>query len=447
MTEYDKSQEHGLTSATEGNSRLSALILDAWQRTRMDWGFVSDRLAALFRKERRLASRERRYVAETVYGMVRHLRRIDTALRAGGLTSGNHAPDRARLLAYQVLEQGLPVERATQRMPALDWGRVAAIDDRIARETDLAERIGLRHSLPDWLARVLVADLGERADALAQALNQRAPMTIRVNTLRTNVENVRNELADAGIETDSGDFADTAVHLTTRTNLFGLPSFKQGHFEAQDQGSQLIAALVAPPPKARVVDYCAGAGGKTLALAALMGNRGRIVATDIDRRKLEELARRARRAGVSNVQRAHLDDGWPRALTDLEGKAHRILLDVPCSGLGALRRNPEARWRLRPDDLERLPRQQLEICRQAASLTAPGGRLIYATCTVLARENQNVVTAFLDEHENFQLMPVKAIWGRERAAPIADADGHYLSVGPDRQGTDGFFAAVLRRVE
>lgn len=447
MTEQDKSQAHALTSAASTDSRLRGLILDAWQRTRLDWGFVSDRLANMFRKERQLGSKERRFVAETVYGMVRHLRRIDESLRVGGLRSGSRAPDEARLLAYLILQENLSAQRAAERMPKIDWQAVADIDTRLDREVNPVRRIALIYSLPDWLSQMLCDDLGARAEAVADALNRRAPMTIRVNTLRTTVADARAELAAQEIETRPGEYAASALHLQTRTNLFALPQFKKGHFEAQDQGSQLVAELVAPPPKGRVVDYCAGAGGKTLALAAHMGNRGRIVATDVARRKLEELARRARRAGVSNVQRAVLEEGFPKALVDLEGRAQRVLLDVPCSGLGALRRNPEARWRLRPADLERLPATQLDICNQAMSLIAKGGRMIYATCTILRRENEQVIERFLAAHPGFAVMPVKAIWGRERAAPITDPTGTYLALDPDRHGTDGFFAAVLRRVQ
>lgn len=447
MMDNHISQGPALTSVTAQHSRLGALILDAWQRTRMDWGFVSDRLASMFRKQRNLGSHERRFVAETVYGMVRHLRRIDEALRVGGLTSVTSAPDRVRLLAYLVLEAGFPLADATRHHPQIDWQRVASIDDRLARESNAIKRLGLRHSLPDWLSQLFVSEYGERADALAAALNQRAPMTVRVNTLKTTVDDVRDTLRSLGFETSPGQFIDTALHVTTRTNLFSLQPFKAGHFEAQDQGSQLIAALVAPPPKARVVDFCAGAGGKTLAVAAAMNNRGRIVATDIDRRKLTELSRRARRAGVSNIQSAVVDETFPKPLVQLEGNVHRVLLDVPCSGLGALRRNPEARWRLRPADIERLPAQQFDICERAMPLVAKGGRIIYATCTTVARENEQVIARFLARHPGFEIMPVKAIWGRERAAEITDPTGTYLRVTPDRHGTDGFFAAVLRRVE
>lgn len=449
MTDDSKSQEQDRASSVMASSTLRGLILDLWQRTRIDWGFASERLADAFRKSRQLSSQDRRVAAETLYGMIRHLRRIDAALEAGGLRTVTHAPDRERLLAFLVLEAGLTPEDAARHRPDLDWKTIADIDARVDRERDPAVRLALRHSLPDWLARTLVRDLGDRAEAVAAALNTRAPMTVRVNLLKTDRESLGSALGALDIASAPGDHAATALHVVTRTNLFGLAPFRDGHFEAQDEGSQLIAELVAPPPKARVIDFCAGAGGKTLALAAAMGNRGRVVATDVDGRKLNELRRRARRAGVSNVQTIALPgderEGFPGALARLESGAHRVLADVPCTGIGALRRNPESRWRLSPDDLERLPEQQFSIASRAMSLVAPGGRLIYATCTMLQRENQDVVRRLLEFRRDFEIMPVKAIWGSERAHGICDADGQFLSVSPDRHGTDGFFAAVLRR--
>ncbi|MCG8424624.1 MAG: RsmB/NOP family class I SAM-dependent RNA methyltransferase [Proteobacteria bacterium] len=450
MMDESKSQERELARAVLRSEDLRRLILDLWQRTRIDWGFASDRLADAFRKARQLGSSERRIAAEALYGMIRHLRRIDEALRAGGLRTVTHAPDRERLLAYLVIEAGLPAEDAARHRPDLDWQAVADIDARLSRDSNPVRKLALRHSLPDWLAEALSADLGRRAEAVAAALNTRAPMTIRVNTLASSVQSLAAELSAIGVETAPGRYATSALHVVTRTNLFSLDLFRKGHFEAQDEGSQLIAELVAPPPRARVIDYCAGAGGKTLALAALMGNRGRIVATDVDNRKLAELRRRARRAGVSTAQTIVLQSGenepFPASLTNMEGRAHRVLADVPCTGIGALRRNPEARWRLSPDDLVRLPTQQLEIAARAMSLVAPGGRLIYATCTVLRRENEEVVAGLLKLRPDFETMPIKAIWGADRARPIATEDGVFLSLDPARHGADGFFAAVLRRV-
>jgi 16S rRNA (cytosine967-C5)-methyltransferase len=447
MMERKKAQGSDLTHELAKSTRLQGVLLDLWQRTRMDWGFVTDRLQEAFRAERSLGGDERRAVAETLYGMVRYLRRLDAALALGGLRAAGNAPDRARLLAYLVLEAGLSAADAAQQFTEVDWAAVAGADERLAADRDPVRRIALRHSFPDWLAALLVTEYGDEADALAAALNERAPMTIRVNTLAATVDEVAAALAAEGIDTHRGRYGSATLIVDTRTNLFGLRAFQGGLFEAMDEGSQLVAELVAPPPKSLVVDYCAGAGGKSLAIAAMMHSRGRLVASDIDERKLRELRRRARRAKVSNLQAVALeaDDVFPPALERVDGSAERVLVDAPCSGIGALRRNPEARWRLQAHDLDRLPDQQLAIASRAAALVRPGGRLVYATCTLLEAENQAVVDRFLQRHPTFEVMPLKAIWGAERASAVGD--GTYLKVTPHRHGTDGFFGAVLRRTQ
>jgi 16S rRNA (cytosine967-C5)-methyltransferase len=232
--------------------------------------------------------------------------------------------------------------------------------------------------------------------------------------------------------------------LETHLNAYGLASFKEGLFELQDAGSQLIAEACAPPPRGLVVDACAGAGGKTLALGALLGNRGRLVALDSSERKLEELRDRARRAGLTNTRAIAVADGREaESFGELAGRADRVLCDVPCSGLGVLRRNPEARWRLAPADLDELPRLQRRLLETYAGLVAPGGRLVYATCTILRSENDDVVDAFLAAHDGFEPVLLKEILGSERAAAIGD--GARLRLSPDTHDTDGFFAAVMRR--
>jgi len=449
MTEASKAQASLVAEAAAGGP-LGHLVLDLWQRTRIDWGFASERLADAFRRARRLRSDERRFAAETLYGMIRHLRRVDEALTSGGLRPGGPAPDRERLLAYLLLEAGLAPEDAARQSPGIAWQRVAGIDAELERVRDPVRRIARVHSLPDHLAEVLVAERGaDEAAALAAALNQRAPMTVRANLLAGDSDALVAELERAGMAAHRAPLAQAAVVVDSRTNLFALEAFRAGRFEAQDEGSQLIAELVAPPPRSRAVDFCAGAGGKSLALAALLGNRGRVIACDVDQRKLAEMRRRARRAGATNIQTVDLghDQGaaLPPPLVKLEAGAERVLVDAPCSGIGALRRNPEARWRLMPGDLERLPAQQLAIARRALDLVSPGGRLIYATCTVLRAENQAVVERLLAERSDLELVPIKDVWGSARAAPIVDSSGTFLELLPHRHGTDGFFAAVLRR--
>ena len=422
--------DRALAAQVADGGRLRALVLELWQRTRMDWGFVTDRLALTFRKETWIGAHERRFVSETLYGLVRNLRRVDLGLERGRKV-WQSPRDLERLLALLVLEGELDPERAAKILPELDWPAVVGVDQAIGRERNVAKRIALSASLPDWLAARLVADWRDEAEALALALNERAPMTIRANTLVT----ARDALAEAlaPLATHRGTWIDTALIVDTRTNLFATKPFTRGEFEAQDEGSQLLAELAVPrAPKPIVIDYCAGAGGKTLALAARLQNRGRIVASDVDGKKLEELRRRARRAQVSNTRAVGM-----RELDELRGKADVVLVDAPCSGTGALRRNPEARWRLREDELAGFAKRQREIIDEAAKLVAPGGRLVYATCSLLACENADVVAA-----TDLAAVPLAEVLDPALVTAF-ERDGAFTAT-PHRHGTDGFFAAVLR---
>jgi len=272
-------------------------------------------------------------------------------------------------------------------------------------------------------------------------------MTIRANLLVGDRAALAATLAEAKLSTRPGAWCDTALVVESRTNLFAQAAFKSGAFEAQDEGSQLLADLATvalPSPKPLVIDLCAGAGGKTLAIAARLANRGRILATDVDGKKLEELRRRARRAAVSNAQALELDGGtWPAALDALQDKADVVFVDAPCSGIGALRRNPEARWRLRETDLATFAAKQREILTSAARLVAPGGRLVYGTCTLLAIENAEVVDAVLAARPELDSVALTDVFAG--AAAVASSDGVAFTVAPDTHGTDGFYARVLRR--
>ncbi len=444
MVDLDRVADRKLASHLSEGGRLRALVLELWQRTRMDWGFVTDRLAVTFRKEKWIGAHERRFVSETLYGLVRNVRRIDLAIARGGAHKQGSPRDVERLIVSLLLDGLLDRERAKRALPALDVEAALKVDDEIAGERDVAKRIALAASLPDWLAARLVADWGADAEALAHALNHRAPMTVRANLLGGERAQLATALGGGGLETTPGKWSATALVVESRTNLFATAAFKAGALEAQDEGSQLLAELAVPatgsPGHAPlVVDYCAGAGGKTLAIAAALGNRGRIIATDVDDSKLEELRRRARRAKVSNAQAMTIDD---RRLDAFVGKADVVLIDAPCSGLGALRRNPEARWRLREDELAGFAKRQREIVAAAKRLCAPGGRIVYATCSLLSIENQDVVDAVTANGE-LVTVPLRDIVGAERA--MALGDGESLVVAPHRHGTDGFFARVLRK--
>jgi 16S rRNA (cytosine967-C5)-methyltransferase len=332
-----------------------------------------------------------------------------------------------------VLEGLLDPARAAQVESELDWNAVAGVDAAIGGERRAEKRIALACSLPDWLAARLVADWGDEAEALARSLNERAPMTVRANTLVTTRDQLHAELAKENLSTEPGRWSDTALVVTSRTNLFASAAFKRGAMEAQDEGSQLLAELATPGKV--IIDYCAGAGGKTLAIAARLANKGRIIATDVDSAKLEELRRRARRAQVSIIQAMTVDD---RQLDAFAGKADVVFVDAPCSGIGALRRNPEARWRLREQDIAGFATKQKEIMARAIELAAPGARIVYATCSLLSEENERVA-------ESLPGTPIALaeILGEERATPLSRNGS--LTVTPHRHGTDGFFARVLRK--
>jgi 16S rRNA (cytosine967-C5)-methyltransferase len=425
-----------LAKTVADGGRLRATLLELWQRTRMDWGFVTDRLAVTFRNEKWIGAHERRFISETLYGLVRHLRRIDLALERGRRAKKSPR-DLERLLALLVLEKLLEPAAAAKLEPDLDWRAVATVDDAIAGERNLATRIALAASLPDWLAKRFVADWGARAEPLALALNQRAPMTVRANTLVTSRDALAQELQKEGLATHAGAWSDTALVVDSRTNLFASAAFKRGAMEAQDEGSQLLADLATPGKL--IVDYCAGAGGKTLAIAAHLANRGRIIATDIDDKKLEELRKRARRAGVSNVQAIPLENGaWPRELDSVRGKVDVVFVDAPCSGTGALRRNPEARWRMREQDIEGFQQKQLGIMKQAIELAAPDARIVYATCSLLTAENEDVARKLT----GVELVDLRTVLA-DRAEALS-REGAF-TVTPDVHGTDGFYARILRR--
>ncbi|HVU53259.1 MAG TPA: RsmB/NOP family class I SAM-dependent RNA methyltransferase [Polyangia bacterium] len=439
------------TGRLQGRAR--ALALEIAAEARAEWGYASDIIARSFRAHRELASGDRRRISETVYGLIRMDRRLDAILEelAGRQLAelGPVVRDELKLLVHEVRE-GLPVEAAQADARRL-LGASADLSRALGEEAGLGKRAGLerealRLSYPTWMIETFTNDLGREAGlALASQMNSRAPMALRVNTARVSREALAARLAEEHVIAKPTPLAPAGLVLETRVNAFGLTAFQEGLFEVMDEGSQVVAELVAPPPGGRVVDACAGAGGKTLAVGASMDGKGRLLALDTDGKKLEELRRRARRAGLTNVTaRPVTAEGTTLPPEARPGAWDRVLVDAPCSGLGTLRRNPEARWRLTADAVRAFPARQLALLVTYAPLVAVGGRLIYATCSVVEAENEGVVSRFLAERDDFVRVPVKEIWGKERAAAVGD--GLTLRLYPHTHDTDGFFAAVLRRV-
>jgi 16S rRNA (cytosine967-C5)-methyltransferase len=258
-------------------------------------------------------------------------------------------------------------------------------------------------------------------------LNSQAALILRANTLKANLEQVKKSLEEEGFGSEESKLSSLGLVMKDRKNVFGTKTFKSGFFEVQDEGSQKIAPFLEVKPGQRVVDACAGAGGKTLHLAALMENKGMLVALDNHPKKLEQLKLRARRAGVSNLRSQLVDSS--KVVKRLEGSFDRVLLDVPCSGTGVLRRNPDSKWKLSPEEVERLVKLQAQILEDYSKMCKPGGKLVYATCSLLSRENEEQIDLFLEKHPG--------LWKRDTAD---------LRLSPQSGGCDGFFAARLLRI-
>jgi 16S rRNA (cytosine967-C5)-methyltransferase len=430
---------------------VRALALEIAAEARAEWGYASEIIARSFRARRDLSSGGRRRVAEAVYGLIRMDRRlgaiVDEVIGRGAADLSPVARDELKLMVHEIRE-GLPPDAARADLARLglarfDLARAADDDAGLGGRTGL-EREAVRLSYASWMLERLTSDFGPAgATALAEAMNRRAPLAVRVNTVKITREALIQRLAEEDVVARPTPLAPAGLIFETRVNAFGLSAFHDGLFEVMDEGSQLVAELCAPPPAGRVADACAGAGGKTLAVGAAMGGKGRLLALDIDGRKLEELRRRARRAGLSNLTARALTREGELPAEARPGAWDRVLVDAPCSGLGTLRRNPEAKWRLTPQAIAGFPARQLGLLVTYAPLCAVGGRLIYATCTLLEDENDKVVERFLAERADFERVPVKEIWGRERAEAVGD--GLSLRLYPHTHDTDGFFAAVLRR--
>ncbi|MFM1873262.1 MAG: hypothetical protein RL398_2684 [Planctomycetota bacterium] len=321
------------------------------------------------------------------------------------------------------------------------------LGDRIDELPDPVERLGIAHSLPDYLAKEFLAAFGDEAGPLLTALQQAPPRTVRANPLRVADRSaLAEELHAEGIASEPCRFAPLGLHVLGVADLFATAAFRRGAFEQQDEASQLAALLVAPPPRGRVLDLCAGSGGKTLALAAQLANRGEVLATDVSMRRLVSLRERLRRAGANNVRSLTIgEDVLPAEVATFAEHADRILLDAPCSGTGSWRRRPEGRWAVEADGLRSLQTTQRRLLDRAAALLKPGARLVYATCSLLPIENEEQVRGLLARRDDLELVRAVEILGKALAEPLCDPSGTWLSLRPDQHGCDGFFAAVLRR--
>ncbi|HKM63216.1 MAG TPA: RsmB/NOP family class I SAM-dependent RNA methyltransferase, partial [Acidisphaera sp.] len=314
--------------------------------------------------------------------------------------------------------------------------RLRVLEGRTLEHPDMP--LAARLEMPDWLLPQLAERFRDRLEPEARALLAEAPLDLRVNTLKTTREAAQAALAAEGITAEPTPLSPWGLRVSGRLPVTTGPAFRDGLVEIQDEGSQIVALMADARPGMRVADWCAGAGGKTLALAACMQNRGHIVACDVNVRRLDAAVRRLRRAGVHNVER-HLTEAGDRWVKRRAGSFDRVLVDAPCTGTGTWRRNPDARLRLTEADLRELTAKQASILDAAAPLCRPGGRLVYATCSLLPAENETQVNAFLTRRPDFRRLPATAVWA---GAPPGDD----LHLTPARNGTDGFYCAVLERV-
>ncbi|MCP5311010.1 MAG: RsmB/NOP family class I SAM-dependent RNA methyltransferase [Zoogloeaceae bacterium] len=391
-------------------------------------------LSRCFREQRNLGQRDRAFIAESVYAVLRRLRWLRRL-------AGFRATPRQLLLAWLVRGEGMSL----RRLDAALNGEEKAWAGELKARTIGDETLGERTDLPDWLVRRLSARFDEEGlVALARGLNRPAPLDLRVNTLKANRDAVLAGLAGSGIEAHAGAFSPVAIRLAGKPALQRHPLFLDGCVEVQDEGSQLLGYLVAPKRGEMVVDFCAGAGGKTLLLGALMRNTGRLYAFDVAERRLAKLKPRMARAGLSNVHPMVVASETDARIKRLAGKADRVLVDAPCSGLGTLRRNPDLKWRQTDASVDELVVKQSAILAAAARLVRPGGRLVYATCSLLVEENDAIVDAFLAAHPGFVQISAAEVL---RKQGVELECGERLSLLPQVHDTDGFFAAVLERAQ
>ncbi|MAQ75777.1 MAG: RNA methyltransferase [Aquimarina sp.] len=371
---------------------------------------------SLLKRDKRWGARDRGFIAETVYDIVRWKRLYAEIAEVKEPFSRENL---WRIFAVWATLRGI-------KLP--DWKQIEPTPTRrIKGKFDELSKIRkFRESIPDWLDELGSQELPKIWDKEIHALNQQAPVILRTNTLKTDKKTLTDRLEEEDIEVHSVKGYPLALQLEERANVFSTQAFKDGLFEVQDASSQLVAEFLDVKPGQKVVDTCAGAGGKSLHMAALMENKGQVIAMDIYANKLKELKRRARRAGAFNIETRAIES--TKDIKKLYGKADRVLIDAPCSGLGVLSRNPDAKWKLSLEFLNNIRNTQAEILENYSKMVKPGGKLVYATCSILPSENQKQVQHFLTKEigKEFKLIKDKNIFSSE-------------------SGFDGFYMALLER--
>ncbi|MGH8683962.1 MAG: RsmB/NOP family class I SAM-dependent RNA methyltransferase [Nitrosospira sp.] len=389
-------------------------------------------LRHFFRENPMLGANDRAFIAETVFGILRHRFFLECVAAT---------TPRSLLLAYLAKFQGMNLR---ELVPLVSEAEAKWLSG-IKAATPKSEPLVIQAELPEWLVEKLRSFMPDTDILnLGRSLQQPASLDLRVNTLLANRDEVLALLSKDGIEGDITPYSPIGIRLAGKPAINRHELFLAGKVEVQDEGSQLLGYLLSPRRGDMVVDFCAGAGGKTLMLGALMRSQGRIYAFDISEKRLNNLKPRLKRSGLSNLYPQRIANENDIKVKRLTGKIDRVLVDAPCSGLGTLRRNPDLKWRQSPQSIEELKRKQAAILSSAANLLKPGGRLIYATCSFLPEENQEIVERFLASHPQFKLLNCTELLTQQK---IPLDTGVYLQLSPDLHGTDGFFAAAVELVK
>ncbi|WP_295997814.1 RsmB/NOP family class I SAM-dependent RNA methyltransferase [Rugamonas sp.] len=388
-------------------------------------------LSRYFKDHPRLGGRERGAIAECIYNILRNKSFFTDFSEAGGGAT-------MRRLTLLGMADAVGIESMGGLSDEeVEWTeRITQIDRKLMHKS-------MRSNMPKWLFEMLVTQMGEtEALLLADALNTPAPLDLRVNSMKATREEVMAGLAEAPIRSTPTPFSSLGLRVLQKPALQNLPLFKSGAIEVQDEGSQILSQIVGAKRGEMVVDFCAGAGGKTLALGAHMRNTGRLYAFDVSEKRLAKLKPRMARSGLSNVHPVQIAHERDAKIKRLAGKIDRVLVDAPCSGLGTLRRNPDVKWRQQPSAIVEMQAKQIAILDGAARLLKGGGRLVYATCSFLNEENEHVAEQFLANHADFELVPMSKVLAEQK---IELEMGDYLKLLPHKHQTDGFFAAVFER--
>jgi len=390
-------------------------------------------LRRFFREHPLLGSNDRAFVAETVFGILRHRFFLETLSEI--------VTPRSLVLAYLIKIQGMNSRELAPMISDTETKWLAEIKAiKLASQT-----LAVQAEFPEWLIERLKSFMSdEDILSLGQSLQNAAPLDLRVNTFLAKRDQTLEILTEEGFKAQATPFSPCGIRLTGKPAINRHHLFLTGRIEVQDEGSQLLGYLLAPKRGDMVVDFCAGAGGKSLLLGALMRSKGRLYAFDVSEKRLNNLKPRLKRSGLSNLHAQRITHENDIKIKRLTGKIDRVLIDAPCSGLGTLRRNPDLKWRQSPQSIEELKVKQASILAAAAGLLKPGGRLVYATCSFLPEENEIIIQNFLDQHPQFSLLNCSELFSQQK---ITIDTGEFLRLSPQTHQTDGFFAAALTRMK